>query len=66
MCDMRVMSTSARVSEGYVKVGLTPGDGIQKVMPRAPLNLKAATAVGISMQPSRWRQVSNCFHAAPA
>jgi CDP-alcohol phosphatidyltransferase len=38
----------------------------EAAMPRAPLNLKAATAVGISMQPSRWRQVSNCFHATPA
>ena len=27
MCDLRIMSTSARVLEGYVKVGLTPGDG---------------------------------------
>ena len=24
MCDLRIMSTSARVLEGYVKVGLTP------------------------------------------
>ena len=34
MCDMRVMSTSARVSEGYVKVGLTPGDGGAYYLPR--------------------------------
>ncbi|BBY93393.1 crotonase [Mycobacterium gallinarum] len=34
MCDMRIMSTSARVSEGYVKVGLTPGDGGAYYLPR--------------------------------
>jgi enoyl-CoA hydratase/carnithine racemase len=34
MCDLRIMSTSARVSEGYVKVGLTPGDGGSYYLPR--------------------------------
>ncbi|MUL49481.1 enoyl-CoA hydratase [Mycobacterium sp. CBMA293] len=34
MCDLRIMSTSARVSEGYVKVGLTPGDGGAYYLPR--------------------------------
>ena len=34
MCDMRIMSTSARVSEGYVRVGLTPGDGGAYYLPR--------------------------------
>lgn len=34
MCDMRIMSTSARVAEGYVKVGLTPGDGGAYYLPR--------------------------------
>lgn len=34
MCDMRIMSTSARLSEGYVKVGLTPGDGGAYFLPR--------------------------------
>ncbi|MCX4095745.1 enoyl-CoA hydratase/isomerase family protein [Nocardia sp. alder85J] len=34
MCDMRVMSRSATVSEGYVRVGLTPGDGGAYYLPR--------------------------------
>ncbi|MET0703054.1 MAG: enoyl-CoA hydratase-related protein [Mycobacterium sp.] len=34
MCDLRIMSTTARVSEGYVKVGLTPGDGGAYYLPR--------------------------------
>ncbi|WP_428338967.1 enoyl-CoA hydratase/isomerase family protein [Mycobacterium sp.] len=34
MCDMRVMSTNARVSEGYVKLGLAPGDGGAYYLPR--------------------------------
>ena len=34
MCDMRIMSTSARVCEGYVKLGLTPGDGGAYYLPR--------------------------------
>jgi enoyl-CoA hydratase/carnithine racemase len=34
MCDLRIMSTTARVSEGYVKVGLTPGDGGAYFLPR--------------------------------
>jgi enoyl-CoA hydratase/carnithine racemase len=34
MCDLRIMSTAARVSEGYVKVGLTPGDGGAYYLPR--------------------------------
>lgn len=41
MCDMRVMSTSARVSEGYVKVGLTPGDGGAYYLPRIVGTAKA-------------------------
>jgi enoyl-CoA hydratase/carnithine racemase len=27
MCDVRFMARSVRVSEGYIKVGLVPGDG---------------------------------------
>jgi enoyl-CoA hydratase/carnithine racemase len=27
MCDIRLASTSARFSEGYIRVGLIPGDG---------------------------------------
>jgi enoyl-CoA hydratase/carnithine racemase len=34
MCDMRIMSTSARLSEGYVKLGLAPGDGGAYYLPR--------------------------------
>lgn len=34
MCDMRVMSTTARLSEGYVKLGLAPGDGGAYYLPR--------------------------------
>ncbi|MFI7530300.1 enoyl-CoA hydratase/isomerase family protein [Nocardia salmonicida] len=34
MCDLRVMSRSAKVSEGYVRVGLTPGDGGAYYLPR--------------------------------
>lgn len=41
MCDMRIMSTSARVSEGYVKVGLTPGDGGAYYLPRLVGTAKA-------------------------
>jgi len=41
MCDMRIMSTTARVSEGYVKVGLTPGDGGAYFLPRIVGTAKA-------------------------
>ncbi len=34
MCDMRFMARSARVSEGYVRVGLVPGDGGAYFLPR--------------------------------
>lgn len=34
MCDMRIMSSTAKVSEGYIKVGLTPGDGGAYYLPR--------------------------------
>jgi enoyl-CoA hydratase/carnithine racemase len=34
MCDMRVMSTTAQLSEGYVKLGLAPGDGGAYYLPR--------------------------------
>ena len=34
MCDMRFMARSARVSEGYIKVGLVPGDGGAYFLPR--------------------------------
>ncbi|MET4431726.1 MULTISPECIES: enoyl-CoA hydratase-related protein [unclassified Mycolicibacterium] len=34
MCDMRVMSSTARVSEGYVKLGLAPGGGGAYFLPR--------------------------------
>ncbi|OLL20285.1 MULTISPECIES: enoyl-CoA hydratase/isomerase family protein [unclassified Rhodococcus (in: high G+C Gram-positive bacteria)] len=34
MCDMRIMSSTAKLSEGYVRVGLTPGDGGAYYLPR--------------------------------
>jgi enoyl-CoA hydratase/carnithine racemase len=34
MCDIRLVSRSARFSEGYVKVGLVPGDGGCYFLPR--------------------------------
>lgn len=34
MCDMRVMARSARLSEGYIRVGLVPGDGGCYYLPR--------------------------------
>ncbi|WP_185996328.1 enoyl-CoA hydratase/isomerase family protein [Nocardioides campestrisoli] len=34
MCDIRVMKSTARMSEGYIKVGLVPGDGGCYYLPR--------------------------------
>lgn len=34
MCDMRFISRSARISEGYIRVGLVPGDGGAYYLPR--------------------------------
>jgi enoyl-CoA hydratase/carnithine racemase len=34
MCDMRIASESARLSEGYIKLGLVPGDGGCYWLPR--------------------------------
>ena len=34
MCDMRIMARSTRVSEGYIRVGLVPGDGGCYYLPR--------------------------------
>jgi enoyl-CoA hydratase/carnithine racemase len=34
MCDMRFAARSARLSEGYIKVGLVPGDGGAYYLPR--------------------------------
>ncbi|HBV98503.1 MAG: enoyl-CoA hydratase [Peptococcaceae bacterium BICA1-7] len=34
MCDLRVAAESARFSEGYVKLGLVPGDGGAFLLPR--------------------------------
>src|SRR5580700_7162649 len=34
MCDMRIMARSTRMSEGYVRVGLVPGDGGCYYLPR--------------------------------
>lgn len=34
MCDLRIMARSARVSEGYIRVGMVPGDGGCYYLPR--------------------------------
>ena len=34
MCDIRLLASSARMSEGYIKVGLVPGDGGCYFLPR--------------------------------
>jgi enoyl-CoA hydratase/carnithine racemase len=34
MCDLRIMARSARLSEGYIRVGMVPGDGGCYYLPR--------------------------------
>jgi enoyl-CoA hydratase/carnithine racemase len=34
MCDIRLLASSARMSEGYIRVGLVPGDGGCYYLPR--------------------------------
>ncbi|WP_033288574.1 enoyl-CoA hydratase/isomerase family protein [Amycolatopsis jejuensis] len=34
MCDVRLLSESARMSEGYIRIGLVPGDGGCYYLPR--------------------------------
>ncbi len=41
MCDVRFMARSARLSEGYIKVGLVPGDGGAWLLPRLVGSAKA-------------------------
>jgi enoyl-CoA hydratase/carnithine racemase len=41
MCDMRVVARSARLSEGYIRVGLVPGDGGCYYLPRLAGTAKA-------------------------
>lgn len=41
MCDMRIIARSARLSEGYIKVGLVPGDGGCYYLPRLVGTAKA-------------------------
>jgi enoyl-CoA hydratase/carnithine racemase len=55
MCDLRIMSSAARLSEGYVKVGLTPGDGGAYYLPRIVGTSKALELLltGTSSTPRR-------------
>jgi enoyl-CoA hydratase/carnithine racemase len=41
MCDMRIMARSARLSEGYIRVGMVPGDGGCYYLPRLVGTAKA-------------------------
>jgi enoyl-CoA hydratase/carnithine racemase len=41
MCDMRIVARSARLSEGYIRVGLVPGDGGCYYLPRLVGQAKA-------------------------
>jgi enoyl-CoA hydratase/carnithine racemase len=41
MCDMRIMARSARLSEGYIRLGLVPGDGGCYYLPRLVGTAKA-------------------------
>jgi enoyl-CoA hydratase/carnithine racemase len=41
LCDMRIGSPSVRMSEGYIRVGLVPGDGGAWLMPRIVGTAKA-------------------------
>ncbi|NYT62476.1 enoyl-CoA hydratase/isomerase family protein [Alcaligenaceae bacterium] len=41
MCDMRFMAASARMSEGYIRVGAVPGDGGCYFLPRLVGRAKA-------------------------
>ncbi len=41
MCDLRFMAADARLSEGYVRVGLIPGDGGTYYLPRLVGTAKA-------------------------
>src|SRR5919199_3295421 len=41
MCDIRFMARSARMNEGYIKVGLVPGDGGAYYLPRLVGTAKA-------------------------
>lgn len=41
LCDMRIAGRSIRLSEGYIKVGLVPGDGGAWLLPRLVGSAKA-------------------------
>jgi enoyl-CoA hydratase/carnithine racemase len=40
MCDIRLLAQSARLSEGYIRVGLVPGDGGCYYLPRLVISSK--------------------------
>ena len=48
MCDIRLLASSARMSEGYIKVGLVPGDGGCYFLPRLVGMAQALELLGIA------------------
>jgi enoyl-CoA hydratase/carnithine racemase len=46
MCDIRLLTQSARLSEGYIRIGLVPGDGGCYFLPRLVGMAKALELCG--------------------